>query len=515
MTAQDWHHDAAVLAQLINDCKGDIVMYTGAGISTSASIPDYRGTNGLWTVQTNQLNSIDLVPSNLGSDKSNGVRCSDIPEIQNKRLNNKKVSKSAKSIPLRLRLPEATAARPTFTHMAIKVLVDDGYVRHVVSQNVDGLHIRSGLKREKLSELHGNLFIEQCIACEYSVFRIFDVAETTSRSYHFTGRLCPRCRDLHPVESLIASGVLRQTAEQLAVSKYKTNVSNESLMLSYRYAARKLAKSFRSISLKEIQQLYSARNSFVPTDSEVLTKAPLLRDVVVHFFERQPEMGLAEIYRIQSAIDAVHGRKALRDAVTSTSKDCKLLDRGCKRPNEESIKYLIGSPWFKRMRPAIKIECQDLSKSTAVGDTPCVSSDPLDTPARLIIVVGSSLTVLRNYQFLWPNGLGRCVRKGSLQKITMKSSPSNCTSKFTSSSDSRGNCRLVIVNLQPTCKDGVADLVLRVPCDELFRSVMLEHLQINVPEYDVKYDPLFSVGLSLSPEEECTRTRPNIPFSSL
>ena len=63
------------------------------------------------------------------------------------------------------------AAQPSFTHKALLALMKAGFMHYIVSQNVDGLHIKSGVPRDKLSELHGNIFAEQCDACNTEYIR--------------------------------------------------------------------------------------------------------------------------------------------------------------------------------------------------------------------------------------------------------------------------------------------------------------------------------------------------------
>lgn len=55
--------------------------------------------------------------------------------------------------------------------MALRSLVEQGYVHYIVSQNIDGLHLKSGLDRQYLAELHGNMFIEQCQKCRRQFVR--------------------------------------------------------------------------------------------------------------------------------------------------------------------------------------------------------------------------------------------------------------------------------------------------------------------------------------------------------
>eukprot|EP00924_Labyrinthula_sp_SR-Ha-C_P007029 snap_masked-scaffold_8-processed-gene-7.30-mRNA-1 protein AED:1.00 eAED:1.00 QI:0/-1/0/0/-1/1/1/0/1270 len=76
-------------------------------------------------------------------------------------------------------------ARPTLTHMVIKALVDTKYVSLVCTQNIENLHSLSGLKKEELWEVHGNIFDFICTNCK----KVFDINEDPVP----VDMLCPIC----------------------------------------------------------------------------------------------------------------------------------------------------------------------------------------------------------------------------------------------------------------------------------------------------------------------------------
>lgn len=134
-----------------NDVQIDrkrIVFFTGAGISTSAGIPDFRGPKGIWTVEKKQ--------------KRKRQRAEE----------EETAAATTKSM-------DFSAAEPTLTHQAITRLILDGHAQFCVTQNVDGLHRRSGLPRDNHSVLHGCVFTETCQGCDTEYFRDFEVGGST------------------------------------------------------------------------------------------------------------------------------------------------------------------------------------------------------------------------------------------------------------------------------------------------------------------------------------------------
>ena len=72
---------------------------------------------------------------------------------------------------------------PTLAHQAVAWMVERGMVKHVITQNCDGLHRLSGVSANQLSELHGNVFIEYCRKCGREYERNYDVENSAANEY--------------------------------------------------------------------------------------------------------------------------------------------------------------------------------------------------------------------------------------------------------------------------------------------------------------------------------------------
>jgi NAD-dependent deacetylase len=121
------------------DRSGPIGVLTGAGISTSSGIPDFRGPQGAWT--KNPIAELSATYQDYVRDPQLRVR-SWIARRDN----------------------PVWQAEPNEGHLALAELERHRSVR-VLTQNIDRLHQRSGLPERKVLELHGNMFETVCVDC--------------------------------------------------------------------------------------------------------------------------------------------------------------------------------------------------------------------------------------------------------------------------------------------------------------------------------------------------------------
>ncbi len=116
----------------------NIVFFGGAGVSTESKIPDFRSTDGLYNQQ------YAYPPETILSHTFYMRR----PEEFYRFYRNKMLFPDAK---------------PNRAHKALAKLEQEGRLRAVITQNIDGLHQKAG-SREVL-ELHGSVLRNYCTKC--------------------------------------------------------------------------------------------------------------------------------------------------------------------------------------------------------------------------------------------------------------------------------------------------------------------------------------------------------------
>ncbi len=117
-----------------------VVVFTGAGISTESGIPDFRGTDGLWT----KYDPGDFTYQKFISD----------PEAR------QRLWKMRETLGF-----SWDDFQPNPAHYAVAELEQLGKLDCIITQNVDGLHQKAGNSEDRVIQLHGNMQWVKCLTC--------------------------------------------------------------------------------------------------------------------------------------------------------------------------------------------------------------------------------------------------------------------------------------------------------------------------------------------------------------
>lgn len=124
------------------DKSKKIVGFTGAGISTESGIPDYRSKGSIW-------------------DKFQPVYFEEFISDEKKRLLYWQRKQEL--------WKDLSIAAPNAGHLFFKKLYDEGKLAGLITQNIDGLHEKSGLKKDVIVNLHGTNLEVACIDCDFTM----------------------------------------------------------------------------------------------------------------------------------------------------------------------------------------------------------------------------------------------------------------------------------------------------------------------------------------------------------
>src|SRR5438046_154540 len=117
-----------------------VLVITGAGVSAESGIPTFRGKDGYWR---------NLDPAQLATPEAFARDPKLVWEWYRER---------------RQRIRNA---QPNAAHAAITRLAQHADEFLLVTQNVDDLHARAGSPKEKMVQIHGDIFVTRCSRCDY------------------------------------------------------------------------------------------------------------------------------------------------------------------------------------------------------------------------------------------------------------------------------------------------------------------------------------------------------------
>ena len=128
----------------------NIVFFGGAGVSTESGIPDFRSVDGLYNQK------YKFPPETILSHSFFMTKPKDFYDFYRDKM-------------------ICTQAKPNKAHIALARLEQQGKLKAVVTQNIDGLHQSAGSK--KVFELHGSVLRNYCMKC-HKFYDISIITET-------------------------------------------------------------------------------------------------------------------------------------------------------------------------------------------------------------------------------------------------------------------------------------------------------------------------------------------------
>ena len=152
---------------LVDLSNARLLIITGAGVSAESGIPTFRGEDGYWR---------NLDPAKLATP---GAFAKDPGLVWEW---------------YRERRQRIRNAQPNPAHKAIAKLAQYAQEFLLVTQNVDDLHARAGSSKEKMVQIHGDIFVTRCSRCDFS--RHDYEYEHEHESEDIDLPRCPRCEGL-------------------------------------------------------------------------------------------------------------------------------------------------------------------------------------------------------------------------------------------------------------------------------------------------------------------------------